>query len=329
MKNREKSRPRPKIGLALSGGSGKAIAHVGVLEALSQRGISIDFITACSSAFIVAGSYACGTMSELKRDWLKMDKNFLFHLFKLNSSGKGILNMDNAMEWAKTYMNKNFEDVRPQLGFTCVDVLTGEPVLLTLGSMLKAGLASCAVPGLIEPVPWGSRLLVDGGLYSIVPTTQAREMGADIVIGVDIASTRYMFTRKIYRMREGYTLLRNSLPVKIYVKIHGYLDKFFTRSLNYIFYNQSDLLEEVELEEPGLLGILGRAIDISTNQRRKFHGVIPDCDVLISPKVKHVGKIDLRSAAGMVAEGRRAAEDALPEIEKVIKGWEWKNSNGQ
>ena len=319
---------RPKIGLALSGGAGKAIAHIGILEEFTAAGIPIDYICACSSAAIVAGSFASGTMPRLKADWLTLNRGFLFKLIQFDRNGKGVFSLDKAVAWAKTYLGEqNLEDMRPRLGFTCVDVLTGEPVLLSMGSILRAGQACCSVPGLIEPVRWGNKLLVDGGLYNLVPTTQAKEMGADIVIAVEIASARFMFTRKTYRLRDGYNFVRGSLPVRLYLAAHNFLDRIFTRSLDYIFYSQADLLEESHLDEPGMLGVLGRAIDISNRQRRKFQGHIPDCDLLITPKVKHIGKIDLASAADMLAEGRRAARAALPEIRKKISEWELKHSH--
>ena len=72
---------RPKIGLALSGGSGRAIAHIGVLEVLREYNIPIDVITACSSGTMVAGSFACGTLEELKQDWLKWNKGFILNFY--------------------------------------------------------------------------------------------------------------------------------------------------------------------------------------------------------------------------------------------------------
>lgn len=312
---------KPKIGLALSGGSGKAIAHIGVLEVLREANIQVDYVTACSSGVIVAGSYACGTMDQLKSDWLKWNRKFLYNMMEFNTSGRAIFRLEKVGELLRKYMNRNLEDVSPRLGFTCVDILTGEPILLTMGDMIKAGQASSAVPGIIEPVRWGNKLLVDGGLYSITPTEQVRAMGADIVIGVSIASTPYGYARYVSGLREGYMYIRESLPARIYVAIHNFLDKLFTRSLNF-FYNQSDILEQSDFQTPGILGILGRAIDVSTKQRLKMQGRVPDCDLLITPKVRHIGKLDMASAGSMLAEGRRAAAAALPEIKRIIEQWQ-------
>ncbi len=310
---------RPKIGLALSGGSGRAIAHIGVLEVFEEQGIPIDFLTACSSGALIAASFACGTIGDLKRDWLKLNRRFLIELLSLEKEGGGIFNIDKFTNWFQRYtLGKKFEDVKPALGFVCVDIRTGEPIVLNLGDIVRASQASCTVPGLFEPVPWGNRLLVDGGLWSIVPTSQAKQMGADIVIGVDIASTRYAFSRKLHQLRKGYRLVRDSLPLRIYGKISGLLDRWFTKSLDFIYYNQSDILEESGSGRPGALAVFGKALDISLAQWDSQAEVLTDCDYLISPDIKHLGKADFEHSARMLEEGRRVTLAAIPEIKRLI-----------
>jgi NTE family protein len=316
---------RPTIGLALSGGSGRAITHIGVLEVLRENSIPIDYITACSSGALIAASYACGTIERLKEDWLRMDRGFLWTLLELNKNGKGILGTEKAEAWASKYFaDRRFEDVKPPLGFVCADIVTGEPVLLSLGEIAKAVRASCTVPGLFEPVEWGNRLLIDGGLFSIIPTAEARKMGADIVIGVDIAATRYMFKKRFYHMRKGYNFFKRSLPFRLYASIHEFFDQLFTKSVDFIYYNQSDTFEETEQPGPGMFSILGKAIDISLAQSEKRKDFLVDCDFLLSPQVKHLGKTDMESAAEMLEEGRRVTREAIPAIKKLISDYEWR-----
>src|SRR3989344_1648929 len=298
---------KPKIGLALSGGSGRAITHVGVLEVFKEEGIPIDYITACSSAVMIAGSYASGTLPALKDYWLKMDKKFIFSLFELEKSGQGIFRGDKMMDWMREYMGKNFEDVYPRLGFVCSDIISKKSVTLCLGYMIKAGKASCSVPGLFEPVPWGNMLLVDGGLFSIVPTEQAREMGADIVIGVDIAATRYMFSNKWYPIKKTYDALRNSLPARAYMKVHRAIDKILVSATR----AQADT-------DPGVFALLDRALEITIANAEKYKGVISGYDLLLEPNVKHLGKISFKNSLMMLEEGRRIAMGALPKIRKLI-----------
>lgn len=316
---------RPKIGLALSGASGRAITHIGVLEVFRENNISLDCITACSSGTFIAASYACGTMEELKYDWMKFNKRFVLSVMGTPSGAGGIFRTEKMAKWLSKYTKgKKFEDVRPRLGFVSADIRTGEIVLLTLGDLVKAGQASSAVPGLFQPVEWGNKLLVDGGLFSIVPTTQAKQMGADIVIGVDIASSPYMFDTSYLNMRRGYNFLRRSWPVKLYLKLHQLIDWAFSKSINFLYYNRPDVFEESSLPAPGFFSILGKALDISVEQSDTKKGLFFDYDLMISPNVKHHGKADFVSAAEMLEEGRRAARAAMPEIKKLIMNWQQK-----
>jgi predicted acylesterase/phospholipase RssA len=316
---------RPKIGLALSGASGRAIAHIGVLEVLQENGIEIDYLTACSSGTVIAASFACGTMQQLKRDFLQLNKRFLLEIFSLEKTVGGVFSMNGFASWFGKYTHgKKFEDVKPRLGFVCVDINTGEPMLLALGDMVKAGQASCTVPGLFEPVEWGNKFLVDGGLFSIVPTTQAKEMGADFVIGVDIAATRYLFPHGLHGLRKGYKLLKDSFPARLYGMLHEFIDSLFSKSVNFIFYNQSDFLDQSKLPRPGMFSVLGKAMDIAMARYEKQSGLISDCDYLISPNIKHFGKTDFVNAKLMIEESRRATKAAIPEIKKLLRDYKWR-----
>lgn len=319
------SNNNPKIGLALSGASGRAVAHIGVLEVLQENNIPIDYITACSSGTIIAASYACNTLEQLKRDWLRLDRQFLLSMLALEKTGGGVLSMEKFAKWAENYLHgKKFEDVKPVLGFVCVDIQTSAPVVLSLGDIARACQASCTVPGLFEPIEWGNHVLVDGGLFSIIPTTQAKELGADFIIGVDIAATRYMFLRQLFPIRKGYNFVKRSFPIKMYLALHGFLDSVFTKSARALFYNQSDFLAETNLDRPSTFAILGKAMDIAITNYEKQREIIADCDYLITPRIKHLGKTDFKNSRLMIEEGRRAALAAIPEIKQHLKEFMWR-----
>ena len=131
--------------------------------------------------------------------------------------------------------------------------------------------------------------------------------------------------KSFFPFRKAYNFIKSSLPARAYAAAHNFLDKVFTKSIDYIYYNQSDFLEEAAAEQPGMFGILGRAMDISMQQNETRQGILESCDCLITPNVKHLGKIDLVNSKLMYEEGRRAAREAIPEIRKVIDNWEWKN----
>lgn len=314
---------RPKIGLALSGGSGRAIAHVGVLEVFREHNIPIDIITACSSGTIVAGSFACGTLEELKKDWLSLNKEFIFSLLDFDGSGKGIFGTEKIATWITKYFNgvKNMEALSPRLGFVCVDIASGTPLVLALGNIVRAGRASCAVPGLFEPVEWGNKLLVDGGLFSVVPVQEARDLGADIVIGVDIAVTRQIVSRKYLNVWRGFKYVKDSLPFQILGRTFSLFNRLYEKTAKVVFYNQSDFFEPRLVSEADLFSILGKSMELVTQRQTAGGAQIPTCEVLLMPNVKKLGKMDFGSSKKIYLEGRRAALEAIPQIQSIIKNY--------
>ena len=315
------SNKRPKIGLALSGASGRAIAHIGVVEVLREHNIPIDCITACSSGTIVAASYACATLDALKETLLQLNRQSLFHLLNLEKDGTGIFNLEKMEQDIKKYtLGKKFEDVKPMLSFVACDINTGEGVGLQWGDLARACRISCSMPALFSPVRWGNRVLVDGGVFSLVPVDQAREMGADIVIGVDIAATRYAFKKRYIHVWRGYNFIKKSFLFKLGKRIFSLFGRVYESSIDLIYYHQSDFIDE-ELAEsrPDLFTVLGRAMQIASERHKK--GELPVCDIMLAPDVKHLGKIEFQKSKQIYYEGRRVALEAIPQIEKLIKNF--------
>ena len=192
-----------------------------------------------------------------------------------------------------------------------------EVITLQMGDMVRAGKASCSVPGLFEPAQWGNRHLVDAGIYSIVPVKQAYELGADIVIGVDIAARRYMFYKRYIYARRGYNFMKKTPPGLLIRWLYSVFNKVYESSIKVIFYSQSDFLDEDEFKKmPTMLSLLGQSLDIADQTRKE--GWVPSCDIMISPNVKHFGRVNFNELHEVYKRGREAAEEAVPEIRKMI-----------
>src|SRR5581483_2697877 len=171
---------QPKIGLALSGASARSVFYVGFLEVLKENNIPINYISANYGSCIVAAAFACGTLESLKQQIFELDKELLFSIIQRSKNGGGIYNMDKVeAELRKYTKNLRFEDVQPRLGFACTNINTGEQITLSIGDIAKAICASCALPGLFQPIRWGSWDLVDGGLIHTIPVGAARAAGCD------------------------------------------------------------------------------------------------------------------------------------------------------
>ncbi|KKW21992.1 MAG: Esterase [Parcubacteria group bacterium GW2011_GWA2_51_12] len=321
-----KSPALPKVGIALSGASGRAIAHIGVLEVLHENGIPIDYITACSSGTIVASSYAAGTLPELKKAFLTMDRGAIWKLAIFNNEGGGVFSFEKFEDFIRQFtLGKSFEEVKPLMSFVACDLETGEPVSMSLGDLAKACCVSCTLPGFFPPAMWGNRSLVDGGFYALVPVKQARELGAGIVIGVDIAATKYVLKKRYVRAWRVFRLFARDNWISHFIfYVYQKLTSVYKNSVKEVFYSQADLLAEEALEKnPNLFSVLGKSLDIASRMHANPLDHIPACDIMLSPRVKHFGKMDTENAGLIYEEGRRVALEALPEIRKLIKNTQW------
>jgi NTE family protein len=208
---------RPKIGLALSGGAVKGIAHIGVIKVLEEEGIIPDYITGTSIGAIVGGLYAMGYSADqlvniakntswsyyFNDDWnrtsIPLDRRQQMekYLLKFEWSKDGISLPKSLVYGEKLslllsnltlpgHSISNFDDF--PIPFRCVatDIVNGEPVVFKDGDIAMAMRASMSLPSIFEPVTIDGRTYVDGGASRNFPIQDAIEMGADIVIAVDV-----------------------------------------------------------------------------------------------------------------------------------------------
>jgi len=208
---------RPKVGLALSGGGAKGFAHIGVLKVLEEAGLHIDVISGTSMGAIVGALYSIGySTAELESlvtttDWVELfndvakRQDVAMELKEQTSkyaislplsgwevalptgviAGQNVGNLLAGLTWRVHHVN-NFRDL--PIPFSCVatDLQTGEAVVLDNGYLSEAIRASFAIPSILTPVKMGNKLLIDGFVARNLPAQDAIDLGADIVIGVDV-----------------------------------------------------------------------------------------------------------------------------------------------
>ena len=179
----------PKLGLALGGGAARGFAHIGVIQVLEENGIKPDMVVGTSAGSVVAAFYASGkTGAQLQ--WLadSMDESQLTD-WTVPFMSRGMLRGEALGRYINTQLNgAKIEDLKIPLGIVATDLQNGDGILFRRGDIATAVRASSAVPSVFEPVRIGNKDYVDGGLVSPVPVRYARQMGADIVIAVDISS---------------------------------------------------------------------------------------------------------------------------------------------
>lgn len=212
---------RPKIGLVLAGGGAKGSAHIGVIRKLEELNIPIDFVVGTSMGSYIAGMYALGLSADeieertLQIDWMsgysdKVDRRDLSYRNKKNRDefqiNADIGYRDSEFNLPSGYIQgqtmakllrsatknlphfEHFDDMPIPFRAVALDLGKMEPYVFTHGNLVTAMQASMAIPGALKPIEYDGRLLADGAMVNNLPVDVVREMGADIIIAVDIGS---------------------------------------------------------------------------------------------------------------------------------------------
>lgn len=176
---------RAGLGLALGGGFSRGFAHLGVLQVLEQNHIPISYIAGTSVGSILGAAYASG--ASLARIIATCRTIRFRDIARWRVSRLGLASNHRLGDLIEhVFESRRFEDLQIPMAVVATDLANGEPVIFTHGNLSEAIRASCAFPGLFEPVQIGTRCLADGGLVAPVPTRAARDLGATHVIGVSV-----------------------------------------------------------------------------------------------------------------------------------------------
>ena len=176
---------RRGIGLALGGGFARGFAHLGVLRVLEQNRIPVTHIAGSSVGSILGAAYASGAPLDRIVECCRSLR--LRDIARWRVSRLGLASNQRLVGLIeRVFESRDFADLRIPMAVVATDLSNGEPVVFTEGNLVDAIRASCAFPGLFEPVEIGTRCLADGGLVAPVPTLAARGLGAAIVVGVAV-----------------------------------------------------------------------------------------------------------------------------------------------
>lgn len=299
--------PHPRIGLALGSGAARGWAHIGVLRALSEAGITPDIICGTSIGALVGGVYLGGKLDTLE-EWARaLTKLRIISHLDFKMAGGGMI----AGRRLTSILERNLGGLTIEslpLPFVCVatDLLTGHEVWLRQGPLIEALRASFSLPGLFSPVRYDGRWLVDGALVNPLPVAVCHALGAQLTIAVNL------HTDLIGRARTP----GSNLP-----RIAGF-----------------DLIEELPAQRrqngglgvmiqqvfgreaggPSLFGVMVQSLNIMQDRitRSRLAGEPPD--IAINPRVGHVGLLEFHRAAELIEEGRIAAERLVPEIRDAV-----------
>lgn len=178
-----------KVGLALGGGAARGFAHIGVIQVLEEAGIRPSLVVGTSAGSLVAALYASGKTGVQLQKIAETMEEATFADWTLPIFSRGMLRGEALARYVRTQVNGRLIEGMPlSLGIVATDLNSGQGVLFQRGDTATAVRASSAVPALFEPVKIAGREYVDGGLVSPVPVRYARQMGAELIVAVDISS---------------------------------------------------------------------------------------------------------------------------------------------
>lgn len=178
---------KPKIALALGGGAARGFAHIGVIKALETSGIVPDIVIGTSAGSVVGALYAAGHGPfELQKLAIQLDEASVtdWSLFD-----RGVIKGERLEQFINANVgNRPIDGLKRRFAAVATDLASGEPIVFQRGNTGTAVRASSSIPGVFPPVVIGGREYVDGGLVAPIPAREARALGADIVIAVDISA---------------------------------------------------------------------------------------------------------------------------------------------
>ena len=306
-----------RVGLALGSGGARGWAHLGVLQVLREKGIQVDCIAGTSMGAVVGAFLAAGREDALLDLALHLDWKRLRQFFwEVSLSRSGLTDGRRMLEETRILLGiREFREL--SLPFRCVatDLNTGSEVILGSGNLLEALRASISIPGVFSPVWVGKRLLVDGGLVNPVPVNVVREMGAQIVIAVDVSQGIVPEEKPAPRKEREPGSVRGPLVLP---KPAGraerrnaiqMLDEFRAK----IEHKARRLRAAVagDTSKPVLVDVLVRSVRIAEAQIALMRRRTEPADVIIEPPVGGLGTLELQRAKEAIAAGRAAALAAL------------------
>ena len=180
---------KKKLGFALGSGGSRGVAHIGFLRAMEEAGIKPDYIVGCSMGSVVGAAYASGFPLDKMETAVK--KLRLLDLIAPTGRRGGLFDTKKVRKLLEKYIgNVDFEDLKIPFRCVAVDMITQRVVEFSQGAVLDAVSASSSIPSVFCPMEKDGMRLIDGGILERVPFMQVKDMGADVVVAVDVLGQR-------------------------------------------------------------------------------------------------------------------------------------------
>lgn len=201
------------VALVLSGGGARGMAHIGVIEALTDQGFNITSIAGTSIGSVIGGVYISGNMEGF-RDWVTSVSKFdIIKLMDFAISKSGFIKGEKVFKKLKKFLSdKNIEDIEIPFAAVAVDLMNHKEVVFTKGNLHDAIRASVSIPTVLKPFPYKNVNLVDGGVLNPLPLNRVKRNDGDILVAVDLnADIEYELPPGIKQQENGNHTYENAL----------------------------------------------------------------------------------------------------------------------
>ena len=295
----------PKIGLALGSGASRGWSHIGVIKTLVSEGIAPDVICGTSVGAMIGASYAAGKLDDLEAWVRKANQMDVMRFFEIQLKRAGFVDLDRFQKFLNDYVvdeKTNISEFDVPFAAVATDVVTGREVWFTDGNARDAVRASMALPALFPTVEIDNRWLVDGGLVNPVPVSVCHALGAEFVIAVNLNAD--LLGRRHHKVH-------SDQPEP---EPEGLLDRVRQSARNY-----SESLFADDSGEPGLFDVVANSINIFQDRITRSRLAGDPADVVISPKLAHIGLLDFHLADEAIEEGEQRTRRVIDDIRNARK----------
>lgn len=296
------------IGLALGSGSSRGWSHIGIIKALAKMGIEPNIVCGTSIGALVGASYAANTLNKLESWACSLTKFETARFFDISPSFTGFVDTDRLHYFLNENVAKDktlIENLDKQFAAVSTDLESGREIWLTKGPLIEAVWASISLPGLFPAIRNDKRWLVDGGLVNPVPVSVCRALGADIVIAInlngDIVGKHFTKTKEIEKQNNS-----NGFGAKLTDLVKEYTDSLFGP-------------EKETDQPPSLFDAIAGSVNITQDRitRSRIAGDPPD--ILLSPKLAHIGLLEFYRAKEAIEEGMECVKRMQSEIKYILE----------
>lgn len=294
----------PRLGLALSSGSARGWAHIGVIRALADRGMMPSVVTGASVGALVGAAYASGTLDPLQ-DWVcKLTQLDVWRLVDATFRGGGVMTGNRLMAAvAECVTDRPIEGLPVAYGAVATDLYTGDEVWLREGSLIGAVRASSGLPGLLAPTWYNDRWLIDGGVVNPLPVSLCRALGADFVIAVDLSRSITRAAMRAQRNGKATTKTASAEGAAVLQRWSGLVDGLV------------ESFRSSRRDEPGLFEAMASSVNIMQERITRTRLAIEPADVVLRPDLAEFQLMDFHRAREAIDVGYAAVERAAAQVD--------------